>query len=449
MKKIHRVKHVMIAGAVGVGKTKIVADFIANMVWHKKLSRALVVLPLEALGVWEQQFSENCPFINYSLYLKDEQVDWSAHVIIINYDYLSPRRRKKTTVRGKEKYEINKRVLNDLIGWKPQLVAIDEGHKIKRPTARRSKAVHQLGTIAEYTIDLTGTPTGNKKVMDLWSQFKFIKGNLLCDKYVDFKHRYGKWGGFNNFQFLGVKNLKELSGIIAPYTIRIDMTGLPKETFIRYPVIMPPQAKQIYHQMAKDLIAEIDQKKIIAPIVLTKIMKLSQIAGGFIKDEKKIDHFVHRAKIDALNNILDELENADVKRVVIFGRFLWEIDQVKQVLEQRNWPFHRVRGRILPEVQRTFDTVGGAMICQTASGSGSNNFQAANYCIFYSTDYSLINFKQALGRIRRRGQTKPCFYYFLQSRGTIDNKIYSMLMNNQDVAAEIMAMMEDIRKENQ
>ena len=460
MKKIHRVKHVLVAGDMGVGKTKIAVDFIANLIWHKKISRALVVLPLEAVGVWEQQLSDNCPFVNYSLFLKDERVDWDAHVVIVNYDYICPRRKKrkpttraakKASLSGKKpnvKHYVDKKILEMIVAWSPQAVVIDEGHKIKRPTARRSKAIHALGPIAEYTIDLTGTPTGNKKIMDLWSQFRFIKRGLLCDDFKDFKQRYGIWTGFGNFTFVKCRNLRELSRIIAPYTIRIKKTGLPKKNFIPYPVILPPHAKVIYNQMEKEFVAYVNTHTVIASIVLTKMMKLSQISGGFIKNEKKEDLPIHTAKIDALKNILEEISENGTNRIVIFARFLWEIEEIKKALSEQGWiNIYRVKGRVPKDVMDKFNSEGGAMVCQTASGSGSNNFQAANYMIFYSTDYSLINFQQAQDRIHRLGQDKPCFYYFLQARGTIDKKIYNLLMDNKSVAEEILGLMEDIKKE--
>jgi SNF2 family DNA or RNA helicase len=462
MKKIRRVKNVLVAGDMGVGKTKIAVDFIANMIWHGKLSRALVVAPLEAIGVWEQQLSDNCPFVNYSLYIKDERVCWDAQVVIVNYDYICPRRKKKkpterqlrnASLTGKKirlKKFIDKKILESIVAWSPECVVIDEGHKIKRPTARRSKAIHALGPIAEYTIDLTGTPTGNKKVMDLWSQFRFIKRDLLCDEFSEFKQRYGVWTGFGNFKFVRPRNLRELSRIIAPYTIRIKKTGLPEKIPIPYPVIMPPHAKSIYKQMEEEFVAYVDGQNVIASIVLTKMMKLSQIAGGFIKNEKKEDLPIHTAKIMALRNILDELSENGTNRVVIFARFLWEIEEIKKALSEQGWNnIYRVKGRVPKDAMDRFNSEeGGAMVCQTASGSGSNNFQAANYVIFYSTDYSLINFQQAMDRIHRIGQTKICFYYFLQSRGTIDKRIYRLLMENKEVAEEILSLMEEIRADH-
>lgn len=462
MKKIRQRKHVLVAGDMGVGKTKIAVDFIANMIWHQKIKRALVVVPLEAVGVWEEQLTNNCPFVNYSLYLKNENPSWAAQVIIVNYDYLCPRRKKRkptermirnARVNGKKlrvKKFVDKRILESIVAWAPNVVVIDEGHKIKKPTARRSKAIHALGPIAEYTIDLTGTPTGNKKVMDLWSQFRFLKGDLLDEDYKDFKQKYGIWTGFGNFTFVKPRNLKQLSRIIAPYTIRIKKTGLPQKNFIRYPVILPPHAKTIYKQMEEELVAYVSGQRVVAPIVLTKMMKLSQIAGGFIKNEKKEDISIHTAKISALKNILEELRENGTNRVVIFARFLWELEEVKKALNEQGWNnIYRVRGRVPQDVMSRYNSEGGAMVCQTQSGSGSNNFQAGNYMIFYSTDYSLINFNQGLDRIHRIGQDKPCFYYFLQARGTIDIRIYNLLRENKEVSDQILSLMEEIKSDHQ
>ena len=432
LKQIFRAKRVLIVGDMGVGKTKIGVDFVGNMVWHQKASRAVIIAPLEAIDVWIEEITSNCPFLTYSLFIKGEVVNWDANIILINYDYLCPRRKKrkptqtavnKAAKQGKKpkvKHFIDRRVIEAIVKWSPQIAIIDEGHKIKRPTARRSKAVHLLGPVAEYTIDLTGTPTGNKKVMDLWSQFRFIKPDLLDPQFDDHKQRYGVWGGFGGFEMLRTRNVKELARIIAPHTIRIKKVGLPEKNFIRYPVSLPAQAKSIYKQMEDEFVAYVQGQNVIASIALTKMMKLSQIAGGFIKNEKKEDLPIHRAKLDALREILEDLREAGTERVVIFARFLWEIAEIQKLLDLQGWNTHRVRGRVLQPVLDKFNREGGAMLCQTASGSGSNNFQSANYMIFYSTDSSLINHLQAIDRIHRLGQTKPCFYYFIQAKGTVD-----------------------------
>lgn len=461
MKSIFRAKRVLVIGDMGVGKTKVAVDFVGNMVWAKKLSKAVVIAPLEAIDVWINEIGKNCPFLTYSLFMRGETVNWDANFILINYDYICPRRKKKPpTARAKKKaaltgsrlrikHFVDKEVSKKIVTWGPQVVIIDEGHKIKRPTAGRSKAIHELGPIAEYTIDLTGTPTGNKKVMDLWSQFRFIKPDLLDDTYDEHKQRYGVWGGFGGFQLIKTRNVKKLMEIISPHVIRMKKTGLPEKNFIPYKVSMPPEAKSIYKQMEEEFVAYVNGQNVIASIALTKMMKLSQISGGFIKNERKEDLFVHRAKLDALKEILENLQETGTKRVVIFARFLWELAQIKDLVEKAGWiNIHRVKGRVEQPVLDKFNEEGGVMLCQTASGSGSNNFQAANYMIFYSTDYSLINHLQAIDRIHRLGQTLPCFYYFLQCKGSIDVRIYNLLQKNKDAAEEVKTLAEEITRDH-
>ena len=318
LREIYRAKHVLVVGDMGVGKTKIGVDFIGNMVWHKKLSRALVIVPIEAIDVWINEIQTNCPFLTYSLFLKGEKVNWNSNIILINYDYICPRRKKKP---NSDKYFINKTIINCTLNWNPQVVICDESHRIKKPTARRSKAIHRLGS-AEYTICLTGTPTGNRKIIDLWSQFKFIKPDLLDRTFTEHKHRYGIWGGSNGFILFKTKNEKVLAKKIAPYTIRIKKTGLPEKNFIRYPVRFPEEAKTIYKQMEEEFVAYVSGQFVVASIALTKLIKLSQISGGFIKNEKKEDIPIHRAKLNALQEILEDLTESGVTRVVIFARYI-------------------------------------------------------------------------------------------------------------------------------
>lgn len=461
IKKIYRAETVLVAGDLGTGKTKVAGDFIANMQWAKRISRTTIICPLEAIGVWEEWFETNTSsFIRFSIYTKDTIPDWSADVIIINYDYLCPRRKKKKPTdravamakkagrKPRKRFYIDKRISETIRDWRPDVIVIDEGHKIKKGTARRSKAIHGLGTVARYKIDLTGTPTGNKKILDLWSQFRFLHPELLGE-WEDFRREYGRWGGFGGFTFLKARNVKKLFSIINPYIVRMKNTGLPEKIFIPWPVHLPENAKKIYKDMEKEFVAEVSGKKVVASIVLSKMGKLSQIAGGHIMDDKKNRLPVHTAKVEALRGLLETLLENDAKHVVIFARYIWELKEIQKVLREQGWNnIYRVKGRVPSEVMQAYNSEGGAMVCQTTSGSGSNNFQASNYVIFFSTNYSLIDFDQAIGRISRIGQDKTCFYYFLQSVGTIDMRIYRMLQDHKDVAEHYKSLMEGIINDN-
>ena len=310
---------------------------------------------------------------------------------------------------------------------------------------------HKFAGKIRYRVAMTGTEIGNH-VLDLWSQFRFINPDLLEDKFKDFKKEYIIYKGFGGFKIHKYRNIKKLTRKIHPYiSIQKSVTGV-KSQFIEVPIDMPEAAKKQYKMMEEEFITYVTSETVIsAPIVLAKLMKLSQISGGFIhstEDEK--DYPLHTAKLEALKDLTDNLLEQDEKRVVIYARFLWEIEQIKQLLAP-DWVTFTIKGGVtIPEqklAESLFNNSGGAMICQIDSGSESLNLQSARYEIFYSFNYSSISFQQALKRIDRQGQkAATCFYYILMCRGTIDRRIYRILRGKKDVLDEVRSLVADAQK---
>ena len=383
MKFIYRRKRVGLFFEMGTGKTKICVDFLAVMFQAEKIQKALIIAPLSGLGVWEDEIKKNAPQIQYQ-FMRPGFVDWDIshrQVIIVNYDYM------RTHVQW-------------LIGWHPDVVILDESHKIKNPYARQSKTAHKLGQICDYAICLTVTPIGNKP-LDLWSQMKFLDSSVLDKTFKQFKEHYAVWIGYGRFQLKCYKNLKELGQRISPYIKTLkkaDYLGLPPKNFITVPVELDSNCREAYKSMEKDFILSLKDKNIIAPIVLAKLTKLCEITGGFITDNEGKDILLGTHKLDALLDLCNNLQESGVNRVVIYARFLWEINQIRDILG-RKWTTYRISGevkqpdRVLAE--RLFNNDGGVIICQIASGSIAINLQSAHHTIYYSLDYSLTNYLQS------------------------------------------------------
>ena len=69
-------------------------------------------------------------------------------------------------------------------------MAIDESTTIKSPTAKRTKTVCSLRTLAKYRRILTGSPV-TKSPLDLYTQCYFLDPELLGHaSYYSFKNRY-------------------------------------------------------------------------------------------------------------------------------------------------------------------------------------------------------------------------------------------------------------------
>jgi SNF2 family DNA or RNA helicase len=453
LKKFFRVKYRALFWRVGTGKTKVPLDFMAALLHAQKIQRTLVVAPLTAIETtWQEQVATHTPDLPYSLMTSDHPVpDWSSPVIMMNYDYLSPRTKKKKNRKGEDRFFIDHFKEQKIIQWAPQLIVLDESHRIQNPHSRISKCLHKLALLAEYRMIMTGSAYDESPVQ-LHSQFQFLVPGLLEEKHKDFKKRYCVYSGFGGFQLIKYKNLDKLSKKIAPYVSIKKSINLPPQNFIPVGVNLPPDARKIYDKMEQDLIVSVQGRDISVPIVLAQMTKLSQITGGFIipsgeEDEDTTPLSIHRAKLNALDEIMQSLEAQGEKRVVIFCRFRWELREIRDLLQK--WCVYTIAGGVKGHERKLatqlFKSDGGVMLCQTRAGAESMNLQSANYCIFYSTEYSATKFHQACGRIHRDGQTKSCFYYLLRARGTIDTKIYQMLRDKEDVAKNFMKLIEEAR----
>ena len=108
---------------------------------------------------------------------------------------------------------------------------------------------------------------------------------------------------------------------------------LPEQVDVTRYVELEPMARAIYNQVERNSYAELSQGEVVVRNVLTKLLRLSQITGGYIKDEfSEIEEQVSSAKLNALEEIIEECLDAD-KKVVVFARFISEIDAITRMLK--------------------------------------------------------------------------------------------------------------------
>lgn len=115
----------------------------------------------------------------------------------------------------------------------------------------------------------------------------------------------------------------------------------------------------------------------------------------------------------------DELEEA-ITKALPRGARVWRIDGKRHEI-----PTEKTIGR--------YDIV----MCQWQSGSEALNFQFMNYWVAIELCYSYSTAIQARGRIKRIGQKKHMFYYYLLTEGTIEQAVLKCLKNKGEFAEEI------------
>jgi SNF2 family DNA or RNA helicase len=425
---------------MGTGKS-LTTIAVAGRFWlDHKVERMLIVAPLSILGVWQEEFRKFAAF-EYSLIVlngseskkieKLRQMPTSGlQVAVINY-------------------ESEWRLEKELVAWDADLIVCDEGHKIKTHNIAASKCMHRLGVKARYRMLLTGTIITNKAI-DVFSPYKFLNPAVFGNSFYAFRNRYFDMTGYGNhtpvMKLSMADELTRRIHSIAYRATKAECIDLPETTEIVRTVELEPQAKHLYQQLVRDSYAQIKGGEITAANVLTRLLRLSQLTGGFLRgDEGDRVERVSSAKLDALSDIVDSAAQEGGKLVVI-ARFLPEIDAITRMLESKSIGYALITGAVndRDEQVRRFQTDPDVtvFIGQIATAGLGITLTAADTMVFYSLDYSMSNFEQAKARIHRVGQRNPCTYIYLVADGTVDGKVLKALRDKADLAK---ALIDDCR----
>ena len=391
----------------------------------------LVIAPLSILGVWQEEFGKFAAF-PYTLSILEGSSAKKALLIKMatgpNLQILCVN------------YESAWRLEKELAAWGPELMVADEGHKIKTHNTRASKALHRLGAKAQYRLLLTGTVITNK-ALDVFSQYKFVDATVFGNSFYAFRNRYFDMVGYGNYTPVLKRHMEpelmERLHQIAFRATKEDCLDLPDRADIHRWVELEPDALRLYRELVKDSYAELANSQVIATNVLTRLLRLSQLTGGFLGNDSGMVEQVSRAKLDVLMDIVDS-STAEGKKLVIMCRFIPEIEAIAALLDQRGIGYACIRGG-LPnregEVQR-FQNDPDCMIFvgQIATAGLGLTLTAASIMVMYSLDYSMSNYEQAKARIHRVSQTNRCTYIHLLAKGTVDEKILKALHEKADLA---------------
>ncbi len=332
----------------------------------------------------------------------------------------------------------------ELSAWNPDLIIADEGHKIKTHNTRAAKALHRLAAKASYRLLLTGTVITNK-ALDVFSQYKFADPNVFGGSFYTFRNRYFDMTGYGGYtpvlkRSMEPELMEKIHGIAYRAT-KDECLDLPEKTDISRMVELEPGAARLYRDLVRDSYAELAKSQVIATNVLTRLLRLSQLTGGFLGGDTGLVEQVSQAKLDVLMDIVDSAI-AEGRKLVIMCRFVPEIEAVTAQLTKQGIGFSCIRGGVLDrdgEVER-FQKDRSCMVFvgQIATAGLGITLTAASTMVFYSLDYSMSNYEQAKARIHRVGQTNHCTYIHLLAQGTVDEKILKALHDKADLARTLV-----------
>ena len=449
------------------GKTKVAIDYISVLHMAGKANRVLVVGPVVAIEVWKQQLIDNCP-VKYRLTIWDSKGRKTTSlppygqdildIVLINYDAFSTPGR----IRGKDadgnilrsktrggRFDMKRM----FIRWQPQVIILDESHRIKSPSAKKSTALHSIGKHAEYRVIMTGTVvTKSKRLFDVYSQWRFLNPNRFAGmNFGEFKSHFGRWQAMDKYsRWLGNRNEDELHEKIHldSYSItRAECYDLPKITtqIIRVPL---EESAELYDQMAEDMVARIHTGEITeASIRLVQRLRLQQITSGITKTMPSAQYpqgrvvVVGSEKLRMIESRLEDLMEMDEK-VVIGALFKPDIQRIMAVAKKLKVPVFTIHGGIKSSerggmVSGFHKAQGGAIfIGQPAAAGEAIDLSCASILQWYSLTPSWVNFTQFTDRIAL--SDRPTFHEFYLAEGTVDELMYETLLEDSDIGKKMI-----------
>lgn len=423
---------------MGTGKTLTSIAILGRAYLNKKIEKVLVVCPASVVPVWEKEITE--------------YADYNTTITTLAGNMAKRKSNLKQLVLGKGlkiaviNYEATWRMIEDLKAWKPDFIICDESQRIKTHNAAQSKAMHALGDSTKYKMILTGTPVQNNP-LDIYSQYRFVDKSIFGTSYYSFRTRYARMGGFQGKQIMGFINQDELIRKAHSIAFRItkeEALDLPEQICSMRYCELEPQARKVYDSIKKKNFMELENGEITTTNVLTRLLRLSQITGGFVNDDDGETQFVSEAKLKALDEIIEDVVIDNGKKLVIFARFINEITAIRKLIENKKIKYSWIagavkmneRGSMVKEFQENPEIK--IFIAQIQTAGLGITLTAADTSVFYSLDFNFANYSQALARLHRIGQKNNVNHIHLIAQDTIDEKIMGALSRKEDIAKSVV-----------
>lgn len=320
----------------------------------------------------------------------------------------------------------------ELAKLKDFTLMLDESSLIQNENSKRSRFILKK-LKPKNVILLSGTPTGGKYER-LWSQLHLLGWNiskkLFYNQYVDYHYEDNE--GFPLMIIDGYKNEERLKKKMRQYGCNFlkteEVFDLPEQIHQTIKVNTPKE----YRKFRKDCIIGISPMRgammsatdpdydgtieLVGDTTLTKMLYERQLCGQY-----------NKAKLEAFRDLVESTND----RLIVFYNFTEELEVLCKIAWDSDRPVSVVNGKqkdLLPyenvETSITF--------IQYQAGAMGLNLQKANKIVYFTPPLSSELFEQSKKRIHRIGQEKPCFYYYLTCKGSIEEKIYRTLAMRRD-----------------
>lgn len=411
----------------GLGKTSVSLAVADTLIKHGQIGAALVIAPLRVCySVWPKEVKKWTEFSHLSVGILHGPR--KAAVLAAKHDLY---------VINPEGLEWLFKTLANVAQWPFSMLVIDESTKFKNTSTQRFKAVKAVLPRFARVLALTGTPTANR-LEDIFGQVNLLDNGVRLGRYVthfrrEYFDEYRHFMGFS--QWLPRKDSAERIRAkvqdICLYMSAEDHLKMPEKIVNRIEVQLPTASLGDYARLERAFFTAVGDIKVSAAHAAAAQMKLRQMVGGQVYGEAGTVAHMHTAKLDALEDLIDE---ASGEPVLVAVTFQHEAEAIQKMLKAK---FKIVAPYLGGGISATkSDAIANdwnagklpVLIAHPSSVAHGLNLQAGGHTVVWFTlTWSLEEYDQLNRRVYRQGQEHGVVIHHIVVANTVDDDVYTAL----------------------
>lgn len=326
--------------------------------------------------------------------------------------------------------------------WPWDVVIWDESTSLKTHDSKRSKAIRLLRKkgLVKFFVPLSGTPRP-KNLEQFWSQIRAIDGGKrLGETLGEFRRRYMTPVSFE-VRGRTVQKWHDRAGALDEVMAAVSDICLSVRSevwrktepplTVERPVQLPEPVRALYDQLLTAKVLRLNGATITATDPAVLAGKLLQMAAGFVYDDEGNTHWLHDEKVDALIELIEELDGEPV--MVLY----WHQAMAKRLQE-------KVKGIVTTKAKGFLDRFAAGKIKAlqlhpASAGHGLDGLQNGGHhvaCVELFPDWEY--YQQAVSRLDRSGQEHRVTVHQILAQGTRDNRICRILADGEACQARVI-----------
>lgn len=429
------------------------------------IKKALIVCPVTLINNWRREFRKWLGGDRLGVYVFDD-----------SKKRITEFTKGKTYPVGIIGYEKLRTVVEDLKkGHGIDIVIADEGHRLKTAKNKSAQAIKSLNT--SRRVILSGTPIQND-LSEFFMMVDFVNPDLL-GSFKTFTREFEtpivksrQPGALKKDVEKGEARSEELASLTSKFILRrtadILSKYLPPKT--EYVLLCRPtaaQASTYQHVLACPAFQGAlgsSEASLQLITVLKKVCNSPSLLNGRTLSDLPAavspltaallasvpPHLLRTnagsTKLRVLDQLMHNLRTTTPEKIILVSNYTVTLDLLQTLLTSLSYPYLRLDGstpsskrqELVDTFNRSPTSECFAFLLSAKSGGVGLNLIGASRLVLFDVDWNPATDLQAMARIHRDGQKRPCVIYRFVMAGGLDEKIWQRQTTKLGLASNIM-----------